>query len=134
MVQKKEYRLSCLPFDIKSHPTRDVVAVSTIEGEIHLLSSSLTKLDSLTPHTDSCRRILFSGDSLYSISSDKSLVRCDVETRKVVKKYSDAHEHSLYALCEVRDGNVFATGDDEGVGAVYFFLTRYKKYICHLVR
>ena len=30
-------------------------------------------------------------------------------------RYQNAHDNPLYALCEVRDGKVFATGDDEGV-------------------
>ena len=114
---KRCLKLNSLPFDISSHPSRELTAVSNIEGEIIFLSlhDDISKLDTITHHTDSCRRILFTDSSLLSISSDKSFVVCDIETKKVQKKYADAHENPLYALCEVREGKVFATGDDEGV-------------------
>ena len=114
---KRILKLPSLPFDIASHPSHELTAVSNIEGEIIFLSlkDDISKLDTIQPHTDSCRRLLFSDTSLLSISSDKSFVVSDLETKKVQKKFTDAHEHALYALCEVRDGKVFATGDDEGV-------------------
>jgi WD40 repeat protein len=114
---KRYLKLNSLPFDITCHPSRELTAVSNIEGEIIFLSlqDDISKLDTIQHHTDSCRRILFSDTSLLSISSDKAFVVCDIETRKVEKKFADAHENPLYALCEVRDGKVFATGDDEGV-------------------
>lgn len=114
---KRCLKLNSLPFDIISHPTQDLTAVSTIEGEIVFLSlqDDISKIDTVLQHADSCRRILFSGTSLLSISSDKSFCVCDIETRKVQHRYQNAHDNPLYALCEVRDGKVFATGDDEGV-------------------
>lgn len=114
---KRNLKLSSLPFDIASHPSHELTAVSNIEGEIIFLSlkDDISKQDTIQPHSDSCRRILFSDTSLLSISSDKSFVVSDLETKKVQKKFTDAHENALYALCEVRDGKVFATGDDEGV-------------------
>ena len=124
--EAKHLKLSSLPFDITSHPSLDLVAVSNIDGEITFLrcngddsgdnagdSGVITALDTIKHHTDSCRRLLFSGSSLLSISSDKTLVQCDVDSRRVIRRFDN--EHALYALCDVRNGNVFATGDDEGV-------------------
>ena len=115
--ENKFLQLPSLPFDITSH--QSLCAVSNIDGEITFLQfgdEEITAIDTIKHHTESCRRLIFSGaagETLLSISSDKTLVHCDVETRKVVKKYEN--EYPLYALCEVRSGNLFATGDDEGV-------------------
>eukprot|EP00116_Pleurobrachia_bachei_P006081 sb/3466343/ len=116
MKPKCLLKLRSLPFSVDSHQTSDLVALSNIDGNILLLSTDPKpkKLKTLNTHTESCRVVLFVGDQLVSISSDKSIALTDVEKRKVVRRFEDAHDHALYSLCDVRE-NVLATGDDGGV-------------------
>lgn len=114
--ENKSLKLRSLPFDITCHPSNDLTAVCNIEGEILLLKANdddIKVVDTLKHHSDSCRRAIFSDDKMLSISSDGAMLVWDTLSCKVISKHE--HDNALYSICEVRDNQVFATGDDEGV-------------------
>ncbi|SPO24348.1 probable WD repeat-containing protein JIP5 [Ustilago trichophora] len=68
------------------------------------------------PSKKSCRGLSFcpQGDSIYSISKDKSLFRTDSETGKVVDSWIGVHEAAPSRVLPIDEGMV-VTGDDDGV-------------------
>ncbi|SPO23853.1 probable WD repeat-containing protein JIP5 [Ustilago trichophora] len=68
------------------------------------------------PSKKSCRGLSFSpqGDSIYSISKDKSLFRTDSETGKVVDGWIGVHEAAPSRVLPIDEAMV-VTGDDDGV-------------------
>ncbi|XP_059484464.1 WD repeat-containing protein 55 homolog [Neocloeon triangulifer] len=109
--------------DLSFHPGRDVIAAATLEGDILLYSYSNESCDlqeTIEVHTQACRCIEFSedGDSLFSISKDKSIVVSDCATGKMKRFNEEAHSDPLYIL-KIIDENRFATGDENGTVKIW---------------
>lgn len=105
--------------DVCCHPSRELVAVGDIDGQvsIHSYSSAGThcQLMSFSGHKKSCRRVRFNSDGsqLITASKDKSIQVIDMTAGSVAAKIKDAHESAVFSLLLVTD-NLVATGDDEG--------------------
>lgn len=105
--------------DIHCHPSRDVVAVATIDGDVSVRSYSIDgpshELFLLQHHKAACRKLRFSqeGTLLFTVSKDGSLCALDVNTGAISHHIQEAHKSSIYSLCVI-DNYLAATGDDEG--------------------
>lgn len=108
-------------FDISFHPSMDVLATALINGQVNLYKYNRTPntpsslVMSCENHGSSCRGVQFdaSGQGMYSISSDRSIVALNGEG-VVVSKRVDAHDEPINKLICMQE-NTFATGDDAGV-------------------
>jgi WD40 repeat protein len=109
-------------FDISFHPSMDLLAVAMINGQVDLYKYSRspgsvpsTRMMSCQNHTSSCRGVKFdpSGQGMYTISSDRSIVALNGEG-VVVSRREAAHDDSINKLIVMQE-NTFATGDDAGV-------------------
>lgn len=75
-----------------------------------------TLISQYTPHTSSIRSCIFStsGERLFTVSSDASLVILDVATElKPIFTLHSAHTAAINVICRY-DENIVATGDDDG--------------------
>ena len=107
-------------FDLAFHPAASVLATGLIDGVVQIWKygaeeSSNQLLFSRTNHSSSCRGLKFNerGDSLYSISSDKSLRGMDGNGSELFH-YTNAHATAINRLCYI-DEHILATGDDSGI-------------------
>ncbi|KAL0487517.1 hypothetical protein AKO1_008641, partial [Acrasis kona] len=103
---------------INFHPTRDLIAVGSVDGStsIHEYSlSSNSVVGTFNVHTESVREVCFSDDGKYmlSVSADKSINAVNVERNKTKWQVKDAHAHAINTFI-VCDENLIATGDDDG--------------------
>lgn len=105
--------------DVCCHPSRELVAVGDIDGEVSIHSycaaGTSRQLMSFNGHKKSCRRVRFNSDGsqLVTASKDKSVQVFDMAAGSVTAKIKDAHESAIFSLLLVND-NVIATGDDDG--------------------
>lgn len=105
--------------DLHCHPSRDVVAVATMDGDVYVHSYALGapshQLFSFTHHKVACRKLRFSPDGtlLFTVSKDGSMCIVDINTGAVSHTIQEAHECSIYSLCVI-DNYLAATGDDDG--------------------
>ena len=104
-------------FDIAFHPSvRDVIAVGQVNGVIDIfkigLEGNVLGFKNHN-HKKSCRGLLFSddGESLYSISSDKSILCIDPNGQKRFR-YKKAHDDAINKIVSLNESHLFATGDD----------------------
>ncbi|KAI9179522.1 WD repeat-containing protein jip5 [Blastocladiella emersonii ATCC 22665] len=112
-----------LPLCIDFHPTQDLLAVSTITGEVNCYAytgESTKRQFSSKHHKDSVRSVKFSADGaqLYSGSVDKSVQIMDVSTKQVIAKKAKAHEHAINTILPLSD-HVVASGDEDGVVQIW---------------
>jgi WD40 repeat protein len=120
-------------FDICFHTKANVVAVGLIDGSIDIWSYSVNDVNKLlfknSFHSSSCRGVSFSddGETLYSISSDKSIQGLNGNGQQVFY-FPDAHDEPINKVINVSE-NVLATGDDSGV--VKLWDVRTVKEICN---
>ncbi|XP_046550091.1 LOW QUALITY PROTEIN: WD repeat-containing protein 55-like [Haliotis rubra] len=125
----KQIELEDLTVTVDFHPSKDIIAVGCIDGEVSIHSYSTKEsnklLKKLCHHKNACRCIKFSpsGDRLHTVSKDKSLWSIDTETGKVKKKIKKAHEALTYSLVTT-DENFIATGDDDGTIKVWDMRTK----------
>jgi WD40 repeat protein len=117
-------------FDISFHPQANVLAAGLIDGSVEIWNYSydgdgggaggdgepgnnLWLKNSI--HTSSVRGVEFNdtGDTLYTVSSDRSLQAVDA-TGKQILHFPAAHDHPINKMTVV-DHNKLATGDDKGV-------------------
>lgn len=66
-------------------------------------------------HTDSVRALEFSpdGSTIYTASKDKSI---GVITGGVLAgQITDAHPNPIHTVMHIENGNIIATGDDDGL-------------------
>lgn len=105
--------------DVCCHPTRDAVAIATVDGDVfvhsYALDSPSRELLHLTHHRTSCRKLRFSADGsvLITGSKDQSLCMVDLNSGAVSQRLPEAHSAAIYSLCIV-DENLLASGDDDG--------------------
>ncbi|XP_012460196.1 WD repeat-containing protein 55 [Gossypium raimondii] len=115
-----EASLGEIPFGIDFHPSKELVAVSLITGDLHLYKyntddSSLQRCLDLHAHAESCRTVRFinGGQAVATGSKDCSILATDVETGSVIARLENAHENAINSLINLTESTV-ATGDDEG--------------------
>ncbi|KAH1106635.1 hypothetical protein J1N35_010403 [Gossypium stocksii] len=94
-----------IPFDIDFHPSKELVAVSLITGDLHLYKyntddSSLQRCLDLHAHAESCRIVRFinGGQAVATGSKDCSILATDVETGSVIARLENAHDYVLTAF------------------------------------
>lgn len=110
--------------DVSCHPTRDAVAIGTVDGDAFVHSYALDgpsrELLHLTHHRSSCRKLRFSADGsiLFTGSKDQSLCMVDLNSGAVSQRLPEAHSASIYSLCVV-DEHLLASGDDDGCVKVW---------------
>ncbi|XP_072170807.1 WD repeat-containing protein 55-like isoform X2 [Diadema setosum] len=110
-----EESVTCLKF----HPKGNMLAAGLIDGSINIYSYSAEEpneellLEEV--HQKACRALAFSddGQSIFSVSKDKSVSKLDIASGKVGQCIEKGHEHPIYCLALV-DENLIATGDDDG--------------------
>jgi WD repeat-containing protein 55 len=110
-------------FDICFHPLASYLAVGQVSGAIDVFligEEANAHVLSINKHKKSCRGLLFSedGQTLYSISSDKSILAVDASGQKKWHQ-KKAHSDAVNKIVSLREPNVFATGDDSGVVKVW---------------
>ena len=66
-------------------------------------------------HSDSCRCVEFSSDGniIYTASKDQSMAV--ITNGQMSGRILDAHDVPIHALLHIQDGNIIATGDDDGL-------------------
>jgi WD40 repeat protein len=120
-------------FDICFHTKANVVAVGLIDGSVDIWSYSVNDVNKLlfknSFHSSSCRGVSFSddGETLYSISSDKSIQGLNGNGQQVFY-FPDAHDEPVNKVISISE-NILATGDDSGV--VKLWDVRTVKEICN---
>ena len=126
-------------FALDWHPTRSLLAVGLITGQLQLYSCAAYALHSgesaagesargekkkkgvaskecsAKPHKAACRAARFgpAGDLLFSGGADRLLQMRDVSTNKPIWRQPRAHGAAINALATLEASGV-ATGDDEG--------------------
>ena len=123
-------------FALDWHPTRSLLAVGLITGQLQLYSCAAyaphsgegaagesargeggvpSKECSAKPHKGACRAARFgpAGDLLFSGGADRLLQMRDVSTNKPIWRQPRAHGAAINALATLESSGV-ATGDDEG--------------------
>ncbi|XP_008560229.1 WD repeat-containing protein 55 homolog isoform X1 [Microplitis demolitor] len=100
------------------HPEQDLIALANVNGDIfvHKYNNTETSLQSVIEvHEKACRDIQFNdnGDTLYSVSKDKSIMITDFNTQKLKGIYENAHDCPINVISLITE-NTFATGDDDG--------------------
>lgn len=106
------------PTDLSFHPSQNILAVSTVMGDVMIYRYANDEnllLHTHEIHRKGIRDIEFSssGLDLFSCSRDKSIVCCDFETGKFKRFWDNAHSEPIYTISVV-DENLVASGDDEG--------------------
>ena len=106
------------PFTLDFHPSRKLVGVGLITGQIKLYDYSGEKPEkaaSSRPHTESCRSLRFSadGNGVWTVGSDRLLHLRDLATNKPEWRRKNAHDASINAMTLLSEVGV-ATGDDDG--------------------
>jgi WD repeat-containing protein 55 len=105
-------------FDLKFHPSMDVVATALIDGSVKVYRYNLDRphdlLLKLNHHRMSCRGVEFDSDGqrLFSISSDGSWACVDT-MGSVISTFQNAHQSSINKSIMI-DDNTLVTGDDGG--------------------
>eukprot|EP00281_Chroomonas_sp_CCMP1168_P027158 CAMPEP_0206248846 /NCGR_PEP_ID=MMETSP0047_2-20121206/20590_1 /ASSEMBLY_ACC=CAM_ASM_000192 /TAXON_ID=195065 /ORGANISM="Chroomonas mesostigmatica_cf, Strain CCMP1168" /LENGTH=366 /DNA_ID=CAMNT_0053674523 /DNA_START=51 /DNA_END=1151 /DNA_ORIENTATION=- len=105
------------------HPSKEVLAASTVDGKVELHGYSLEGnklLVSSSHHTDSCRALAFSDDgaNLYTASADASIGAFDVAAMRPCGQLVNAHEAAVSCVLML-PGNFLASGDDNGVVKIW---------------
>ena len=108
--------------DIKFSPTANVIGLTQVTGEVRLYSYENEKTTEqlyFNYHTDSCRALEFShdGNIIYTASKDQSIAA--ITNGRMAGRIMDAHSAPIYSLLHVQDGNIIATGDDDGMVRVW---------------
>ncbi|CAF0962909.1 unnamed protein product [Rotaria sordida] len=102
--------------------TRDLFLAGAISGHLHWIKinddeneQSMSNERSMKVHKKSVRAIGLTpdGQSIITVSKDKSIKLRSTETGKMITKYKRAHDSPINCLCIV-DNCVLATGDDDG--------------------
>lgn len=116
----EDIRLEAIANSVALHPSRDILALGDVDGDVYVYSYSCTEGDnrelwSSGHHVKSCRQVRFSADGqkLYSVSRDKAVHLLDVERGQLLSRIRGAHDAAINSLLLV-DENVLATGDDAG--------------------
>eukprot|EP00743_Colponemidia_sp_Colp-15_P003607 GILK01003890.1.p1 GENE.GILK01003890.1~~GILK01003890.1.p1 ORF type:complete len:372 (-),score=71.69 GILK01003890.1:117-1232(-) len=109
-------------FDVRFHPTEDVIAAGFIDGEIQLYHYTAQEnkcILKLNHHAESCRSLQFSpdGNFLFSASSDKSMAAVD-RAGKIAWHNVGAHDSPINSMLCV-DEHTIVSGDDDGVIKVW---------------
>lgn len=123
-----EIKLEDFITDVCFHPGRDIIALATIIGDVHLYEYGTEEnklLRTIEVHAKACRDVEFTEDgrSLITCSKDKCVMITDMETEKLKKLYETAHEEAINKL-HVLDERLFATGDDAGTVKLWDFRTK----------
>ncbi|CAF1350888.1 unnamed protein product [Rotaria sp. Silwood1] len=102
--------------------TRNLFLAGAISGHLHWIKinddeneRSMSNERSMKVHKKSVRAIGLTpdGQSIITVSKDKSIKLRSTETGKMITKYKRAHNSPINCLCIV-DNCVLATGDDDG--------------------
>ncbi|KAH8382206.1 hypothetical protein KR009_002352, partial [Drosophila setifemur] len=123
-----EIKLEDFITDICFHPDRDIIALATIIGDVHLYeygNDGNKLLRTIEVHSKACRDVEFTQDGRYLItcSKDKCVMVTDMETEKLKKLYETAHDDAINTL-HVLNENLFATGDDAGTVKLWDLRTK----------
>lgn len=112
-------------FHVEVHPSRELLAVATINGSIVTFGAessneSLEKAATIKAHSGSCRMAIFDreGTKLYACGSDRSISISDVETGKAIGCKKSAHNNPTNCL-SLYNNSLLLTGDDEGFVRVW---------------
>ncbi|SPP88430.1 WD repeat-containing protein 55 homolog [Drosophila guanche] len=124
-----EIKLEDFITDVCFHPGRDIIALATIIGDVHLYeygTEGNKLLRTIEVHSKACRDVEFTEDGRYLLtaSKDKSVMVTDVETEKLKKLYETAHDDAINKLY-VLDENLFASGDDAGTVKLWDLRTKH---------
>lgn len=100
--------------DLSFHPTEDLLAVGTINGDVIVYRCSNEEnelVNTIEVHTKAVRDIEFNADgsTLFTVSKDKSIMMSDVSTGKLKRFYDNSHESPIYKM-HILTENMFATG------------------------
>ncbi|CAL8464774.1 g4309 [Coccomyxa elongata] len=112
------------PMDCCFHPTEMLAAVGLINGRVQAYrltpsdnpsSSSAEEVVSRKAHKESCRAVRFTADgaALLTASADRNMKAVDMESGKVTRWQTDAHEAPINSILPLSSGLV-ASGDDDG--------------------
>ncbi|XP_011309335.1 WD repeat-containing protein 55 homolog [Fopius arisanus] len=100
------------------HPEDNIIALANVEGDILMYkydNEDNTLIATIEVHERACRDVQFNakGDTIFSVSKDKSMAVTDVTSGKLKRFYDKAHECPIYTTTIINE-NVVATGDDDG--------------------
>lgn len=123
-----EIKLEDFVTDISFHPERNIIALATIIGDVHLYeyaNEGNKLIRTIEVHSKACRDVEFTEDgrNLLTCSKDKCVMVTDMETEKLKKLYETAHDDAINTL-HVLNENLFATGDDAGTVKLWDLRTK----------
>ncbi|KAH1032156.1 hypothetical protein J1N35_044330 [Gossypium stocksii] len=97
-----EASLGEIPFGIDFHPSKELVTLSLIIGDLHLYKyntddSLLQRCLDLHAHAESCRTVRFinGGQAVATGSKDCSILATDVETESIIAHLENARMSSI---------------------------------------
>lgn len=104
--------------DMQLSPTANVVALAQVTGHVRVYSYSETETKeqmTFDYHEDSCRAIEFSpdGNMIYTGSKDMSLAV--ITNGNMAGRILEAHPCPIHCIRHIENGNILATGDDDGL-------------------
>ncbi|WCJ36318.1 WD repeat-containing protein 55 [Euphorbia peplus] len=113
-----EVDLGAQPFAFDFHPSKQLVSVGLITGDLQLYrygDSSAQRLFDLKANSCSCRAVRFinGGQAMFIASSDGSILTVDLETGSPIARVENAHVDAIYCMVNITESTI-AAGDDEG--------------------
>ena len=122
-------------FDINFSSCNSHVATSHANGSINIFDYTIpyNTLDCLplysynNLHNQSVRSIDYSNDGkyIYSVSSDRSMKRLDIEHNMIVDTVNNVHNTSINIVQCINE-NMVVSGDDDGYVNIYDIRAKYK--------
>lgn len=122
-TKPKRITLKDTVFQSAFHPTKDILALGEITGNISIFSFSNegnTKLIDFKHQKEACRCLAFSldGQRLYSGCQDNSIYCTDMNTGSLLHTIPNAHDESISAMHLISD-NFIASGCEGGIVKVW---------------
>ena len=104
--------------DLKFSPTSSVLALGQVTGAVRVYSyneQETKEMMTFDYHTDSVRAVEYSpdGNMIYTGSKDMSLAV--ITNGTMAGRILEAHPAPIYSVLHMENGNVLATGDDDGM-------------------
>lgn len=122
----KDIKLKSSIIGIHCHPKRNLIAVGTIDGPVHLYSFATDaenkEITAYEHHKKHCRAVKFStsGDYLFTGSQDTVIYVIDMETNSEYRKFCRTDGSPLYSLMPI-DNYLLASGEDDGQVVIWDF-------------
>jgi len=104
--------------DMKFSPTANVLALGQVTGAVRVYSyndQETKEQMTFNYHTDSVRAIEYSTDGNMIYTGSKDLSLAVITNGQMAGRIMDAHPAPIFTVLHVENGNILASGDDDGM-------------------